>query len=187
MSPDDLPDASRLKADLVRVEKYLKVPFERFLDEEACREIATSKNRAVLANEMKRYFRELDWRIRFVKAAPDATPDGTMKLFSVDKAMLTAAGWRLCRLLDGGVVAATVNKSALVQEWRIVALKEFLPVGNGRGRHESELGALLRCFLRYPRGKKFPAKTIGAFQIRTGPGGYAVYLMAHEYFGGLAS
>jgi hypothetical protein len=37
MSPDDLPDASRLKADLARVEKHLKVPFERFLDEEACR------------------------------------------------------------------------------------------------------------------------------------------------------
>ncbi len=182
MSPDDLPDASRLKADLARVEKLLKVPFERFLDEEACREIAISKNRSVLANEMKRYFGELDWRIRFVKAAPDAAPDGTMKLFSVDKAMRTAAGWRLRRLLDGGVVAATVNKSALVREWRIVALKEFLPVGNERERHEADLEALLRCFLRNPQGKKFPAKTIGAFQIRTGPGGYAVYLMAHDYF-----
>ena len=185
MSPDDLPDASRLKEDLARVEKLLKVPFEKFLDEEACREIATSKNRSILAHKMKGHFEKLDGRIRFVEAATDGLPKATMKLFSVDKAMLTARGWRLRLLLDGGVVAAAVFKTSLVREWRIVALKEFLPLDKERERHEADLEVLLRCFLRNPQGRKFPDTTIGAFQIRTGQGGFAVYLLAHDYFAGI--
>ncbi len=182
MEHSKIPHMLRLRADVSRVEKLLEVSFGRFLKEEILQEISMSRSRSVLAREMKRFFGDIDWRIRFVEGDASMLPKATMKLFSVDKAIITPAGRRLGRLLDGGVVAAVVIKTALVSGWRIVALKEFLPVGKERERHEADLEVLLRCFLGHPQGKKFPATTIGAFQIRTGPGGFAVYLMAHDYF-----
>ena len=186
MSPGEIPNERTLKADVARVEPLLKVPFGHFLDEQSLRKLDTSENRSILASVMRRHFVELDWRIRFVEAAPDGNPKGTMKFSSVEKAIRVAKGWRLSRILDGGVIAVTVKKEDPATEWRIVAQKEFLPVDTALERHEADIEALLRCFLRHPPGKKFSATTIGAFQIRTGPGGFAVYLMAHDYFSGIA-
>lgn len=182
MDPDEFPNEEGLTADLGRVEALLRRPFGSFLDEDALRQLRTSKNRAILALVMRRHFVELDWRIRFVEATADGNPKATMKFFALDKAIRTASGWRLRRLLDGGVVAATVKKEGPTKDWRIVALKRFMPIGNERVRHEGDLETLLRLYLRHPQGKKFPATTIGAFQIRTGPGGDWVYLQAQDHF-----
>lgn len=182
MDPDEFPNDEGLEDDLKRVEGLLRKPFESFLDEGALLQLETSKNRAILAGVMRRHFVELDWRIRFVEAAPGANPKATMKFFAVDKAIRTASGWRLRRLLDGGVVAATVKKEGTAKDWRIVALKKFMPTGKERVRHEADLEALLRLYLRNPPGKTFPSTSVGAFQIRTGPARYDVYLKAQEYF-----
>lgn len=182
MDPDEFPNEEGLAADLERVEALLRKSFGSFLDEGALRQLRTSKNRSILALVMRRHFVELDWRIRFVEAAADGNPKATMKFFALDKAIRTASGWRLLRLLDGGVVAATVKKEGPTKDWRIVALKKFMPTGKERVRHEADLETLLRLYLRHPQGKKFPATDIGAFQIRTGPAGYDVYLKAQEYF-----
>lgn len=185
MSPGEIPNERSLKADIARVEPLIDMPFGRFLDEQSLRKLDDSKNRSILASVMRRHFVELDWRIRFVKAAPDKNPDATMKLSSVDKAIRVAKGWRLLRLLDGGVVAAAVKKEGPPEEWRIVALKHFLPAGPELERHENDIEALLRLYLRNQNGKEFPATTIGAFQVRTGPSHYDLYLKAHDYFAGL--
>lgn len=182
MDPDELPNEEGLTADLERVEALLRKPFGGFLDEGSLQQLRSSKNRSILALVMRRYFVALDCRIRFVEAAEDGNPNATMKFFALDKAISTASGWRLRRLLDGGVVAATVKKEGPTKDWRIVALKRFMPIGKERLRHEADLETLLRLYLRHPQGKKFPATTIGAFQIRTGPAGYDVYLKAQEYF-----
>ena len=182
MDPDEFPNEEGLEDDLKRVEGLFRKPFGSFLDEGALRQLGTSKNRAILALVMRRHFVELDWRIRFVEAAADGNPKATMKFFALDKAIRTASGWRLRRLLDGGVVAATVKKEGPAKDWRIVALKRFMPTGKERVRHEADLEALLRLYLRNPEGKRFPSTTVAAFQIRTGPGGYDVYLKAQEYF-----
>ena len=173
MEPDEIPDEERLADDLSRVEALQRKSFGSFLDERDLRQLATSKNKSILALVMRRYFVELDGRIRFVEAAPDGNPNATMKLSAVDKAVRTAAGYRLLRLLGGGVVAVTVKKEGLTKDWRIVGLKRFLPAG---------LEALLRLYLRNTPGKKFPSTSVGAFQIRTGPGNYDVYLKAQDYF-----
>lgn len=182
MEPDEFPNEEGLTADLDRVEALLRKPFESFLDEYALRQLRTSKNRSILALVMRRHLVDPDWRLRFVEAVAEGNPKQTMKLFAVDKARRTAAGYRLLRLLDGGVVAVTVNKEGTPKDWRIVALKRFMPTGKERVRHEADLETLLRLYLRHPQGKKFPATDIGAFQIRTGPAGYDVYLKAQEYF-----
>jgi hypothetical protein len=185
MSPGEIPNERGLRADIARVEPLLMVPFGRFLDEKSLRKLDDSKNRSILASVMRRHFVELDWRIRFVKAASDENPDATMKLSSVEKAIRVAKGWRLLRLLDGGVVAATVRKKGPPEEWRIVALKHFMPAGQELERHENDIESLLRLYLRSQNGKAFPATTIGAFQIRTGPAIHDLYLKAHDYFAGL--
>lgn len=182
MDPDEFPNDEGLAADLERVESLIRKPFESFLDEGALRQLETSKSRSILALVMRRYFVELDGRIRFVEAAPDGNPNATMKLSAVDKAVRTAVGYRLLRLLGGGVVAATVKKEGPAKDWRIVALKRFMPTGKERDRHEADLEALLRLYLRNPPGKTFPSTSVGAFQIRTGPARYDVYLKAQEYF-----
>lgn len=182
MDPDEFPNEEGLAADLERVEALLRKPFDSFLNEDALRQLRTSKNRSILALVMRRHFVELDGRIRFVEAAADGNPKATMKFFALDKAIRTASGWRLRRLLDGGVVAATVKKEGLAKDWRIVGLKRFMPIGKERVRHEADLEALLRLYLRNPPGKTFPSTSVGAFQIRTGPGNYDVYLKAQDYF-----
>jgi hypothetical protein len=182
MEPDEIPNEERLADGLSRVEPLLRKPFGSFLDEGLLWKLETSKSKSILALVMRRHFVELDWRIRFVEAAADGNPKATMKFFALDKAIRTASGWRLRRLLDGGVVAATVKKEGPTKDWRIVALKRFMPTGKERLRHEGDLETLLRLYLRHPQGKKFPATDIGAFQIRTGPAGYDVYLKAQEYF-----
>ena len=182
MEPDEIPDEDRLADDISRVEALQRKSFGNFLDERDLRQLATSKNKSILALVMRRYFVELDGRIRFVEAAPDGNPNATMKLSAVDKAVRTAAGYRLLRLLGGGVVAVTVKKEGLTKDWRIVGLKRFLPAGKERSRHEADLEALLRLYLRNTPGKKFPSTSVGAFQIRTGPGNYDVYLKAQDYF-----
>jgi hypothetical protein len=182
MDPDEFPNVEGLTADLERVESLLRKPFGSFLDEGLLWKLETSKSRSILALVMRRYFVELDGRIRFVEAAPDGNPNATMKLSAVDKAVRTAVGYRLLRLLGGGVVAATVKKEGLAKDWRIVGLKRFMPIGKERVRHEADLEALLRLYLRNPPGKTFPSTSVGAFQIRTGPGNYDVYLKAQDYF-----
>lgn len=182
MEPHEIPNEGRLADGLSRVEPLLRKPFGSFLDEGLLWKLETSESRSVLAFVMRRHFPGLDRRIRFVGAAADGNPKQTMKLFAVDKARRTAAGYRLLRLLDGGVVAVTVKKEGPPKDWRIAALKSFLPVGKERSRHEADLEALLRLYLRNSEGKRFPATDVGAFQIRTGPTGYDVYLKAQEYF-----
>lgn len=182
MEPDEIPDLDGLSADMTVVQALLRKPFGGFLDERSLSQLATSKNRSILALVMRRHFKGLDRRLRFVEAAADGNPKATMKLFAVDKARRTAAGYRLLRLLDGGVVAVAVKKEGPPKDWRIVELKSFLPKGKECARHEADVEALLRLYLRNSNGKRFPATDIGAFQIRTGPAGYDVYLKAQEYF-----
>ena len=182
MDPDEFPNEEGLEDDLKRVEGLLRKPFGSFLDEGLLWKLETSKSRSILALVMRRHFAGLDRRIRFVAAAADGNPNATMKFFAADKARRTAAGYRLRRLLDGGVVAATVKKEGQAKDWCIVALKRFMPTSKERVRHEADLEALLRLYLLNPPGKKFPATDIGAFQIRTGPARYDVYLKAQDYF-----
>lgn len=182
MEPDEIPDLEGLSADKTAVQAFLRKPFGGFLDEGSLRQLATSKDRSILAKVMRRHFKRPDKRLRFVEAVADGNPKATMKLFAVDKARRTADGYRLLRLLDGGVVAVTVKKEGLPKDWRIAALKSFLPTGKERIRHEADLEALLCLYLRNPDGKPFPSTDIGSFQIRTGPTGYDVYLKAQEYF-----
>jgi hypothetical protein len=182
MEPDEIPNEERLADGLSRVEPLLRKPFGSFLDEGLLWKLETSKSKSILALVMRRHFPGLDRRIRFVEAAAEGNPKATMKFFAADKARRTAAGYRLLRLLDGGVVAVTVKKEGPAKDWRIVGLKRFMPTSKERVRHEADLEALLRLYLRNPEGKHFPATDIGAFQIRTGPTGYDVYLKAQEYF-----
>ena len=182
MEPGEIPNEWRLKAELVRIEPLLNVPFGRFLDEQALHKLDTSNSRSILACVMRRHLVEIDPRIRFVEASADGNPNGTMKFSSVEKAIRVSCGWRLLRILDGGLLPVTVKKEGTAKEWRIVALKTFMPTGKELERHENDIEALLRIYLRNPIGAKFPATTIGAFQIRTGPSRYDLYFMAHEYF-----
>lgn len=182
METGEIPNECRLKADISRVERLLNIPFGKFIQEQDLHKLDTSKSRSILSSVLRRHLVEIDTRIRFVEASADGNPNGTMKFSSVEKAIHVSCGWRLLRLLGGGLVPVTVKKEGLAKEWRIVSLKSFMPTGEELKRHENDIEALLRVYLRNPIEKKFPATTIGAFQIRTGPSRYDLYLMAHDYF-----
>jgi len=182
MEPAEIPNEWRLKVDIARVETLLNIPFGQFLHEQDLHKLDTSKSRSILASVLRLHLVEIDSRIRFVEASADGNPNGTMKFSSVEKAILVSCGWRLLRILGGGLVPVTVKKEGSAKEWRIVALKSFMPTGQELKRHENDIEALIRVYLRNPIDKKFPATTIGAFQIRTGPSRYDLYLMAHDYF-----
>ena len=176
-----------LRESVARVSARVGVPFGDFLDTEKICELDTSRSRSALTTVLRAYFKVLDWRVRFVGASPCGLPASTVKLFPVSKALSLPDGDRLLTLLDGGIVASAVNKSGPPKEWRIEGLHEFLPAGNELKRHEADLASLLRIYLRNPGQTKFPATTHGAFQIRTGPSGYDVYLQAESYFEGIVA
>jgi hypothetical protein len=176
-----------LLESVARVSARVGASFGDFLDAEKIYELETSRSRSALTVVLRRHFRALDWRVRFVGANPCGLPASTVKLFSVSKALSLPDGDRLLALLDGGIVASAVNKNGPAKEWRIVGLHEFLPAGHELRRHEADLASLLRIYLRNPGQKRFPATTHGAFQIRTGPSGYDVYLQAEFYFEGIVA
>lgn len=177
-----LPNLEKLEADITTIERLKGFPLGRILGSAALSELAVSRDRSILAKVMRSRFVEIDWRIRFVEGVAGGVPKGTMKLFSVSKAVTAPSGHRILALLDGGVVAVPFEKRGVPRDWRVSAVRRFLPQGHELERHEQDLDSLLRIFSENPTGRLFRATTIGVFQLRTGPGGYAFYLMAQEYF-----
>lgn len=175
-------NARRLDESMQKVGPFARRPFGAFLPSEDLAALEGSKERSILSRVMRKHFGALDRRIRFVESDQDGFPAGTMKLFSSAKALEVPAGMRIRELLDGGVVATTVLKLAKPKDWCIMSQHPFLPSEKSVSRHEADIEKLLLLFRSRPEGRFFPSKRIGAFQIRTGPGGYALYLMANEYF-----
>lgn len=90
-----LPNLEKLEADIARIERLKGFPLGRILGSTALSELAVSRNRSILAKVMRSRFVEIDWRIRFVEGVAGGVPKGTMKLFSVGKAVTAPSGHRI--------------------------------------------------------------------------------------------
>lgn len=173
----------KLLHDVVTVARYIRVPFEDFLDEDQLYALVGTGERASMSRVLRAHWDNIDKRIRFVGAHESGIPAGTIKLFDAEKALRSPKGSRLGKLLNGGIIAFTVTKDGTPGEWYISGVYSFMPE-ESLDLVESSLDELLQHFAKRDRSVKYPAHTVEMFQIRTGPStdGYSVYLKAQEYF-----